>query len=41
MSFATVNINDVVCERFNNISVYDIIIDKLFNNNMLNNILNK
>ena len=39
MSFATINIDDVVCEKFNNISVYDIIIDKLLeNNDMLSSI---
>jgi hypothetical protein len=42
VSFVTVNIDDVVCEGFNNISIYDIIIDKLLKNNtMLNNILTK
>jgi len=36
----TVNIDDVVYEEFNNVSVYDIIRDKLFkNNNMLSSIL--
>jgi hypothetical protein len=29
MSFAIVNIDDVACEKFNNVSVYDIIKDKL------------
>ena len=39
MSFRTVNIDDVVNEKFNNISVYNIIRDKLFeNNDMLNSI---
>jgi hypothetical protein len=39
VSFRTVNIDDVVNEKFNNISVYNIIRDKLFeNNDMLNSI---
>jgi hypothetical protein len=44
MSFGIVNINDISCEKFNNVSVYDIIRDKLFeNNDMLSSIylLNK
>jgi hypothetical protein len=39
VSFRTVNIDDVVNEEFNNISLYNIIRDKLFeNNDMLNSI---
>ena len=42
MSFMTINIDDVAYKEFNNISVYDIIIDKLFeNNNILSSILIK
>ena len=33
VSFRTVNINNIACEEFNNVSVYDIIRDKLFENN--------
>jgi hypothetical protein len=40
VSFETVNIDDVAYEKFNNISVYDIIRDKLFkNNDILSSIL--
>jgi hypothetical protein len=39
VSFRTVNIDDVVNEEFNNISLYNIIRDKLFeNNDMLSSI---
>ena len=39
MILETININDVVYEEFNNVSVYDIIIDKLLeNNDMLSSI---
>jgi hypothetical protein len=42
VSFMTINIDDVAYKEFNNISVYDIIIDKLFeNNNILSSILIK
>jgi len=38
----TINIDDVAYKEFNNISVYDIIRDKLFeNNNILSSILIK
>jgi hypothetical protein len=37
-----VNINDVSYKLFNNVSIYDIIRDKLFeNNDMLSSILNE
>jgi hypothetical protein len=40
VSLETVNIDDVAYEKFNNISVYDIIRDKLFkNNDILSSIL--
>ena len=38
MSFMIVNIDDIACKEFNNASVYDIIRDKLFKNNMLSGI---
>jgi hypothetical protein len=39
MSFATINIHVVAYEKFNNVSVYDIIKDKLLeNNDMLSSI---
>jgi|EndMetStandDraft_2_1072991.scaffolds.fasta_scaffold1465416_1 hypothetical protein len=42
MSFTTVNIDVVTCKEFNNVLVYDIIRDKLFDNNdMLSSILTK
>jgi hypothetical protein len=42
VSFMTINIDDVAYKEFNNISVYDIIRDKLFeNNNILSSILIK
>jgi hypothetical protein len=40
MSFGIVNIDDVAYEKFNNVSIYDIIKDKLFENkDMLKSIL--
>jgi hypothetical protein len=40
VSLEIVNIDDVAYEKFNNISVYDIIRDKLFkNNDILSSIL--
>ena len=40
MSFEMVTIDDVAYKEFNNVLVYDIIIDKLFKNNvMLSSIL--
>ena len=40
MSFEIVTIEDVAYKEFNNVLVYDIIIDKLFKNNvMLSSIL--
>jgi hypothetical protein len=40
MSFETVNIDVVACEEFNNVLIYDIIRDILFeNNDMINSIL--
>jgi hypothetical protein len=39
VSFKTINIDDVAYEKFNNVSFYDIIRDKLFENNMLSSIL--
>ena len=40
MSFGTINIDDVSYEEFNNVSIYDIIKDKLLkNNDMLSSIL--
>jgi hypothetical protein len=40
LSFATVNIDVVVCQEFNNVLVYVIIRDKLFeNNDMISSIL--
>ena len=40
MSFEIVTIDDVAYKEFNNVLVYDIIIDKLFKNNvMLSSIL--
>ena len=33
MSFATVNVDNVAYEKLNNVSVYDIIRDKLLKNN--------
>jgi hypothetical protein len=40
VSLETVNIDDVAYEKFNNLSVYDIIRDKLFkNNDILSSIL--
>jgi hypothetical protein len=42
VSLTTVNINDIACEEFNNVSVYDIIRDKLLkNNDMLSSIPTK
>jgi hypothetical protein len=42
MSFTIVNIDVVTCEEFNNVLVYNIIRDKLFeNNDMLSSILTK
>jgi len=42
MSLGIVNIDDIAYKEFNNVSVYDIIRDKLVeNNDMLSNILNK
>jgi hypothetical protein len=40
VSFGTINIDDVSYEEFNNVSIYDIIKDKLLkNNDMLSSIL--
>ena len=40
MSLGTINIDDVSYEEFNNVSIYDIIKDKLLkNNDMLSSIL--
>jgi hypothetical protein len=39
VSFGKINIDDVTYEEFNNISVYDIIRDKNFKNNMLTSIV--
>jgi len=40
VSFETINIDDVSYEEFNNVSIYDIIKDKLLkNNDMLSSIL--
>ena len=40
VSLRTINIDDVAFKKFNNISFYDIIRDKFFNNNdMLSSIL--
>jgi hypothetical protein len=40
VSFRTVNIDDVAYKKFNNVSVYNIIKDKLLkNNNILSSIL--
>ena len=40
MSFGTINIKDVAYEKLKNVSVYNIIRDKLFkNNDMLSSIL--
>jgi hypothetical protein len=42
VSFATININDITCEEFNNVSGYDITRDKIFeNNDMLSSIFTK
>jgi hypothetical protein len=41
VNFGTVNIDDVAYKEFNNVSVYDIIRDKLFKNNMLSSILTR
>ena len=42
VSFATINIDDVTCKEFNNVSVYDITRDKIFeNNDMLSSIFTK
>jgi hypothetical protein len=42
MSFRTINIDDIAYKEFNNVSIYDIIRDKLFkNNDMLSSILNE
>jgi len=35
VSFGTINIDDIAYEVFNNVLVYDIIIDKLFINNIV------